>query len=389
MSPVDIRPDESVKPPSVKVFDGPKVLTELKIRDLVLPNRLWVAPMGQHSIPERTGVPGDWQLVHLGQYALGGAGLIFTEAAGVSEVGKLNLHGAGIWNDEQAAGWKRVNDFIHTQGSFAGIQLVHGGRKSSTYPSWGEEFEGKHTRSAAPGDGGWETVAPSAIAYPGMDLPRELTLEEIAETIRDFATSARRAVDAGFDVIEIHAGHGFLLHQFLSPLSNTRTDQYGGSLGNRVRFTNEIIAAVRVAIGPGVPIFVRYSATDWAPGGWTEDDNLYAVRSAISAGADLFDISSGGNVTAVGGISVYPGYQVGLARTVRETTGVLTAAVGVIVDGHQAEQILQSGAADAIFVGKQFLRDPYFPRHVAEQLRSNDGVRVPPQYGLAYGEGRW
>ncbi len=381
--------ENTVAAPSVKRFDGPRVLSELVIRDVVIPNRLWVAPMGQHSIERRDGVPVDWQLVHLGQYALGGAGLIFTEAAAISEVGKLNFHGAGIWNDEQARGWARVTSFLHQQHSLAGIQLVHGGRKSATYPSWGRQFDGRHAKSATIEDGGWETVGPSAIAYPGFSTPRELTTAEVEDLPAQYASAAKRAVDAGFDVIEIHAGHGFLLHQFLSPLSNQRTDGYGGSLDNRIRLLEEIIVAVRAGIGSGVPLFVRFSATDWAPGGWDESDTVRAVEKSVEAGADLFDISSGGNVPAVDGISVYPGYQVGLSKAVRDRTGVLTAAVGVIVDGHQAEQILQVGAADAIFVGKQFLRDPYFARHVAEQLKAVDSIFVPPQYEKAYGEERW
>lgn len=375
--------------PAVKTFDGPLVLSKLKIRDLEIPNRLWVAPMGQHSASLRDGKPTDWQLVHLGQYALGGAGLILTESVAVSEVGKLNLHGSGIWSDEQAEGWRRITSFIHEQKSRIGIQLVHGGRKSGTYPSWGEEFQNRHGRSASRDDGGWQTVAPSAIPYPGLDAPRALTAEEIRDIPRQFAEGARRAVQVGFDVVEIHAAHGFLLHQFLSPLSNHRTDEYGGSLEKRVRLLDEVIVAVRKAVGPRVPIFVRLSATDWAPDGWDEASTLRAVQSGAEAGADLFDISTGGNVPAVDNIPVYPGYQVQFSKRLREQADVLTATVGVIVDGLQAEQILRSDAADAVFVGRQFLRNAYFARHAAEQLRAIDNIFIPPQYGLAYRQERW
>ncbi len=374
---------------TVKAFNGPLVLSKIKIRDLEISNRLWVAPMGQHSATLRDGKPTDWQLVHLGQYAIGGAGLILTESVAVDEIGKLNLHGSGIWNNEQAEGWRRVTGFIHEQRSHIGIQLVHGGRKSGTYPSWGEEFQNRHGRSASKEDGGWQAVAPSSIAYPGLDTPRELTPEEVRDIPRQFGEGARRAVAVGFDVVEIHAAHGFLLHQFLSPLSNHRTDDYGGSLDNRIRLLKEVIIAVRAAVGPGVPVFVRLSATDWAPDGWDESSTLRAVEIGIEAGADLFDISAGGNVPAVESISVYPGYQVHFSKRIRDATGALTATVGVIVDGLQAEQILRSDAADAVFVGRQFLRNAYFARHAAEQLRAIDSIYIPPQYGLAYRQERW
>jgi 2,4-dienoyl-CoA reductase-like NADH-dependent reductase (Old Yellow Enzyme family) len=339
------------------------LFTPITIRNLSIRNRIWVSPLCQYSISERDGVPIDWQLVHLGSFARGGAGLVMTEATAVSPEGRISSADTGIWNDEQAQAWVRIVDFIHSQGAAAGIQLAHAGRKASVYPEWSSTLDG----TAPLDDGGWVTFGPSAVAFPGYGLPEALDDAGIEKVVADFVASARRSVDAGFDVLELHGAHGYLLHQFLSPLSNQRTDQYGGSLENRARLVLRIIREIRAEVGEETVLFVRFSGTDYAEGGWTVEETAIVAGWSKDAGADNFDISSGGNITGVR-IPVGPGYQVPFAEQVRDEASVSVNAVGMITDAHQAEQIVASGQADAVMIGREFMRDPNFPLHAAAAL---------------------
>ena len=345
----------------------------MELRGLALANRLWVAPMCQYSVEEQDGVPTDWHLVHLGALATGGTGLLLTEATAVSPEGRISPQDTGLWNDEQQAAFARIVDFAHGVGTPIGVQLAHAGRKGSTYRPWAE-----HHGSVPAEEGGWTAVAPSAIAYPGYAVPHELDGDEVAAVVRDFGAAARRAVAAGFDTVEIHAAHGYLLHQFLSPLSNTRSDAYGGSLEHRARLLLDVVRAVRAEVGERMPVLVRFSGTDWTPGGWTVEDTAVVAGWAREAGADLFDISSGGLVPAR--IPLGPGYQVPLAAAVRGA-GLPVAAVGLITEAEQAEQIVASGEADAVLVAREVLRNPRFPLLAAGQLGAE--VPWPPQYDRA------
>jgi len=350
------------------------LLEPIKLGELHLRNRIVVSPMCQYSSPG--GVPTDWHLVHLGSRAVGGAGLVFTEASSVSPEGRISPGDAGIWNDAQTQAWSRIVQFIRGQGAAAGMQLAHAGRKASTDAPWrgGGPLDAAH--------GGWTPVAPSAIAFDeGYPLPTALDAAGIAKVIADFRAASRRAYDAGFDVIEIHGAHGYLLHQFLSPLSNTRTDQYGGSLENRARLLREVIAAVRETWLAPKPLWVRLSATDWAEGGWDIDECVQLARVLREDGVDVIDVSSGGTVPHPK-IPTGPGYQVPFATRIRREAGIATATVGLITDAHQAENILQRGEADLIEMAREFLRDPYFPRHAAKELGAS--IRVPEQYERAW-----
>jgi len=343
--------------PTVSLFDP------ISLRGVTIRNRLWVAPMCQYSVDDRDGVPTDWHLVHLGSMAAGGAGLIVTEASAVSPEGRITDRDTGIWNDSHTAAWARIVDYLHRQGATAGIQLAHAGRKASTWPAWGTP-----ERGSVPADqGGWPALAPSAIAFPGYAEPVALDLAGIQTVIADFAAAARRAVTAGFDVLELHAAHGYLLHQFLSPLSNRRTDEFGGSLQNRARLLLRVVEAVRAEVGESVPLLVRFSATDYAVDGWTVDDTAVVAGWAAQAGADFFDVSSGGNVTGVQ-IPLAPGYQVPMARFVKDNAAVPVNAVGLITTAGQANEIVASGAADAVMLGREFLRDPHFALRAAHEL---------------------
>ncbi|MEY2849804.1 MAG: hypothetical protein RI885_2471 [Actinomycetota bacterium] len=345
------------------------------IRSVTFRNRLWVAPLCQYSVDLEDGVPTDWHLVHLGSFARGGAGLVMTEATGVSAVGRISAEDTGIYTDAQREAWARIVDFIHGQGAVAGIQLAHAGRKASVYREWGPD-DGTRPIDA----GGWQSVAPSPVAFDGYDAPVELTTEQIDDIVEEFADAASRSIEAGFDVVEVHAAHGYLLHQFLSPLSNVRTDQYGGSLGNRARMLLRVIRAVRTRVGDEVPVFVRFSATDWTDGGWDEEQTAIVAGWAHEAGADHFDISSGGN--ALASIPVGPGYQVPLAEYVRRSASVEVNAVGLITQAEQANDIIASGRADAVMIGRELMRDPHFPLRAAHQL----GVELdyfPKQYRRA------
>lgn len=354
----------------------PALFTPHTIRSVTFRNRVWVSPLCQYSVDAEDGVPTDWHLVHLGSFARGGAGLVMTEATAVSPVGRISAEDTGIWNDDQGRAWARIVGFIHSQGAVAGVQLAHAGRKASIHREWGPE---DGTRPIAAG--GWQTVAPSAVAFDGYDPPVALSSEGVSEIVAQFADAAKRSVEAGFDLVEIHAAHGYLLHQFLSPLSNLRNDRYGGSLENRARLLLETVSAVRAAVGEDVPVFVRFSATDWVDGGWDEDQTATVAGWARAAGADLFDVSSGGLVKAAR-IRVGPGYQVPFAEHIRNRADVEVNAVGLITDAAQANEIVESGRADAIMVGRAIMRDPHFPLRAVHEL----GAEVdywPAQYRRA------
>lgn len=336
------------------------LFSPLSIRSTTFPNRLWVSPMCMYSAVD--GVVQEWHHTHLAQFASGGAGLIVAEATSVTPDGRISPRDAGIWNDEQREAWAPIVKAIHDRGSLAGIQLAHAGRKASTWWPWAEQ------RGSVPeSEGGWQTVAPSPVAFEGFSEPAELDADGIERIVDGFRTAAQRALDAGFDVLELHGAHGYLLHQFLSPLSNTRGDEYGGPLENRARLLLRIVESVRDIAGAAVPIFVRISATDHADGGFTVDEAATVAEWAIAQGADLIDVSSGGLV-AHQQIDVHPGYQVPLAATVRQGGRIPVTAVGMITTATQAEQILVEGSADAIFIGREWLRDPHFALRAAHEL---------------------
>lgn len=335
---------------------------EIKIRNLTIPNRAWVSPMCQYSA--RDGLIGEWHQVHLKTFATGGAGLIFVEATGIVPEGRISIGCPGIWNDDLAQAFMPIIRFTHSMGSTIGIQLAHAGRKASTMLPWDDHLV------ASESEGGWQTVSASDLPFTGMPAPKALSTAEIAELVEDFAKAADRAVKVGFDVIEIHAAHGYLLHQFLSPLTNKRTDEYGGNLEGRMRFLLEVARSVRNAIPVGMPLFVRISATDWVEGGWDIDEAVLLCAELKKVGVDLIDVSSGGLVSnAV--IPVGPGYQVPFAETIRKKVGIMTSAVGVITDAHQAEEIIASGRADAVMLAREMLRNPRWAFAASEEL----GVR--------------
>ena len=346
----------------------------LTLRGTTFANRVFLAPMCQYSCEREDGVPTDWHLVHLGSHAIGGFGLIITEATAVSPEGRISPQDTGIWNAEQQQHWLRINDFLHAQGSATGVQLAHAGRKASTF----SPFVG--TGSVPIDQGGWDTVGPSAESFADYRVPRELTVAEIGGIVEDFRAAAVRADAAGFDVVEIHAAHGYLLHQFLSPLSNHRTDGYGGDFEGRTRLLREVVAGVRAAWPEEKPLFVRFSGTDWTDGGWSLDDTIRASALVAELGADLIDVSSGGNVHGAD-IPVGPGYQVPLARGVKQATGLPVGAVGLITDPIQAEQILSDGAADAVLLARAGLREPGWPQRAAHELGlPADKAPYRPQY---------
>jgi 2,4-dienoyl-CoA reductase-like NADH-dependent reductase (Old Yellow Enzyme family) len=333
---------------------------------ITLKNRIVVSPMSQYSSVD--GFAHDWHLVHLGTRAVGGAGLVFTEAAAVSPEGRISLHDLGLWDDAHVEMLARIVAFMKTQGALTGVQLAHSGRKGSVMRPW----EGG--RALAAEQGGWVPVAPSALPFgEGSPMPRALDDSGIRAAIASFAAAARRARQAGFDVIEIHAAHGYLLHEFLSPLSNQRGDAYGGSFDHRVRLLREVVAAVR-AEHRG-PLFVRISCTDYAENGWDLDQSIALARLLRSDGVDVIDCSSGGLIPKVR-IPVGPGYQVPFAAAIRAETGIATGAVGMITSAAQAEEILAAGHADLIFIGRELLRNPYLPL-------ASDAAPWPPQYQRA------
>ena len=350
------------------------LLTPFPVREVVFRNRIAVSPMCQYSSED--GFANDWHLVHLGSRATGGAALVMTEAAAVEARGRISPQDLGIWKDEHVEFLARIAAFVRQQGAVAGIQLAHAGRKASTRRPW----DGGGVAPEAVG--GWRPVAPSPVPFnPGEPVPAELSKAEIRGTVDSFVAAARRALRAGFQVAEIHAAHGYLVHQFLSPLSNQRTDEYGGGFENRIRLALEMAVAVRAVWPAGLPLFVRISATDWAPGGWDIDESVELARRLKVVGVDLIDCSSGGAVPHQK-IALGPGYQVPFAARIRKEAGVATGAVGMITTPQQAEEIVGSGQADMVLLAREFLRDPYFPLHAAKALGST--VEPPSQYLRAF-----
>jgi len=331
----------------------------LQIRDVLLRNRIVVSPMCQYSSTD--GFATDWHLVHLGSRAVGGAALVFTEATAVLPEGRISPQDLGLWKDEHIEMLSRITRFIHSQGAPAGIQLAHAGRKGSTARPWEGGKEIPESR------GGWIPVAPSNVRFAD-DYPKPIALDgrQIRATVQAFADAARRACDAGFDVIEIHSAHGYLLHEFLSPLSNFRFDSYGGSLENRTRIVREVVTAIRGVIPKGMPLFIRISATDWIEGGWDIEQSIALAGQLGPLGVDLVDCSSGGISPAANAkIPVAPNYQVPFAEEIRRETGTLTGAIGMITSISQADTILREGRADVILMAREFLREPYWPLHAA------------------------
>lgn len=347
-----------------------KLLSPIRIRDLEFRNRVFVSPMCQYSA--ENGIPNDWHFIHLGSRAVGGAGLVMTEATAVSPEGRISPADLGIWSSDHATAFRRIVGFIQSQGAIAGIQLAHAGRKASTKIPW--EGDGM----IAEDEGGWQTLAPSAVKFSdSYPLPREMSVSDL-KMIRDgFAEAARRSLEAGFQVAEIHMAHGYLLHEFLSPLSNHRKDGYGGELKNRMRFPLEVAKSVRDVWPSHLPLLVRISATDWAGGGWDLPQSIALAKELGRIGVDLIDCSSGGIVPGVN-IPLGPGYQVEFAESIRKEAGILTGAVGLITGAAQAEQIVAAGKADVVSLARELLRDPYFPLHAASIL--GDDPRYPVQY---------
>lgn len=352
------------------------LFSPLKIKSIELKNRIAVSPMCEYS-SEGDGFANDWHLVHLGSRAVGGAALVITEATAVSPEGRISNGDLGIYKDEHIDKLKHITGFIHAHGAVAGIQLAHAGRKGSHQLPW----EGG--AQILPGQpGGWQTVAPSAIAFTGNEHPPvELDIAGIEKVKANFKAAAARALKAGFKVIELHGAHGYLIHEFLSPLSNHRTDEYGGSFENRIRLLLEIIETVKEVWPEDYPLFLRISASDWTEGGWTIADSVALANIVKQYGIDLIDCSSGGNV-ATAKIPVGPGYQVPFAEAVRKS-GIMTGAVGIITEPLQADSIIQTGHADMVFIARELLRDPYFPLRAAHQLGHE--VKWPVQYE----RGKW
>jgi 2,4-dienoyl-CoA reductase-like NADH-dependent reductase (Old Yellow Enzyme family) len=351
------------------------LFSPLTLRSLTLRNRVGVSPMCQYSSED--GFATDWHLVHLGSFATGGAGLVLTEAAAVTPEGRISPHDLGIWDDAHIPMLRHITEFCRAQGAVMGIQLAHAGRKASTRRPW------EQPAGAVPvAEGGWDNVmAPSAMPFaPNYPVPHALSLDGIAQVIASFRAAAIRALAAGFQVVELHAAHGYLLHEFLSPLSNARTDQYGGSFENRTRLLLEVTDAVRVVWPDALPIMVRISATDWADGGWTVDESVQLAALLKARGVDLIDCSSGG-LAAHQQLTIGPGYQVPFARRIRAEAGVPTAAVGLITDAAQAEQIVADGSADLVLLARELLRNPRWPLMAAHTLGAS--TIWPPQYERA------
>ncbi|MGE0866366.1 MAG: NADH:flavin oxidoreductase/NADH oxidase [Vicinamibacterales bacterium] len=343
----------------------------LTIRSLTFANRVFVSPMCEYS--SEAGFANDWHLVHLGSRAVGGAGLVLTEATAVTPEGRISPQDLGIWQDEHVEFLARIARFIHEQGSVAGMQLAHAGRKASTYRPW------SGAGAVPEPEGGWtDVLAPSAVPFAGnYPMPQELTAAGIERITAAFVAAARRAHAAGFRVIELHAAHGYLLHEFLSPLSNHRQDHYGGSFENRTRLVREVVTAVRQAWPERLPLFVRISATDWVDGGWDIEQSIELARQVKPLGVDFIDCSSGGNA-AQAKIPIGPGYQAPFAERIRREAGILTGAVGLITEPAQADQIIATGQADAVLLARELLRDPYFPLRAARELGQD--VPWPAQY---------
>jgi 2,4-dienoyl-CoA reductase-like NADH-dependent reductase (Old Yellow Enzyme family) len=353
----------------------PLLFTPLTMRDVTLRNRIVVSPMCEYSSPN--GLATDWHMVHLGSRAVGGAGLVLTEATAVTADGRISSADLGIYLDDHVEPLARIFRFVEAHGAVPGMQLAHAGRKASTAEPW------KGGGPVAVEEGGWTPIwAPSAVPFRDeWQTPRAMSEGEIAGVVTAFATAARRLLAAGGKVAEIHAAHGYLLHEFLSPLSNLRDDRYGGSFDNRTRIVREVVDAVRAVWPERLPLFVRISATDWVDGGWTIEDSVALAVQLKDRGVDLIDCSSGGNA-ARASIPLGPGYQVPFAERIRRETGMMTGAVGLITEAVQAEAILAQGQADAIVMARELLRDPYWPLHAARTLGAP--VQPPVQYQRAF-----
>ncbi|HMG11329.1 MAG TPA: NADPH dehydrogenase NamA [Mucilaginibacter sp.] len=350
------------------------LFSPLKIKNIELKNRIAVSPMCEYSSED--GFANDWHLVHLGSKAVGGAGLIITEATAVSAEGRISFADLGIYHDEHIPKLKQITDFIHSHGTIAGVQLAHAGRKASHTEPWngGKQIPSDQKK-------GWKALAPSAIPFSeNEEAPLELDKAGIEKIKADFKAAAQRAIAAGFKVIELHGAHGYLLHEFLSPLSNKRKDEYGGSFENRIRLMLEVVAAVQEVWPSENPLFVRISATEWTEGGWTADDSVALAKTLKDKGVDLLDCSSGGNV-ANAKIPLKQGYQVEFAEKVKKESGILTGAVGLITTAFQANEIIQEGEADVVFLAREMLRDPHFPLRAAHELGHE--VNWPVQYERA------
>jgi 2,4-dienoyl-CoA reductase-like NADH-dependent reductase (Old Yellow Enzyme family) len=343
---------------------------ELQIRDVRLPHRIVVSPMCEYSSVD--GFPNEWHLVHLGSRAVGGAALVFTEAAAVTAEGRISPQDLGIWKDEHVDVFAPITRFMHEQGTVSGIQLAHAGRKASTVPPWDGVGPVPHAQ------GGWTPVGPSAIPFDeGYETPIELTPEQICGIVHSFAAAADRALAAGFRVVEIHAAHGYLLQEFLSPLSNRRTDRYGGTFENRIRLLCEVVSKTREVWPERLPLFVRISSTDWHEAGWTVDESVELARRGGPLGVDLIDCSSGGNAPNLK-VPLASGYQTPFSERVRREAGIATGAVGMITSAAQADHIITTGQADLVLIAREFLRDPYFPLRAARELGRT--VSWPKQY---------
>jgi 2,4-dienoyl-CoA reductase-like NADH-dependent reductase (Old Yellow Enzyme family) len=350
------------------------LFSSIKIKDIELKNRIVVSPMCEYSSLD--GFANDWHLVHLGSRAVGGAALIIAEATAVSPEGRITFADLGIWKDEHIEKLKQITAFIEQHGAVAGIQLAHAGRKASHAQPW---TGGKQISSSE--ENGWVAVAPSALPFAeGEEAPVALDKAGIAKVKNDFKAAAIRAVKAGFKVAELHGAHGYLFHQFFSPLSNQRTDEYGGSFENRIRLLLEVVETVQEVWPAGYPLFVRISATDWTPGGWDADDSVALAKILKDKGVDLIDTSTGGNVPHAK-IPLKPGYQVEFAERIKDEAGILTGAVGLITEAKQADDIIRSGQADVVLLARELLRDPYFPLRAAHQLGQE--VKWPEQYERA------
>ncbi len=347
------------------------LFSPLRLRELTIRNRVFVSPMCQYSSTD--GMPNNWHLVHLGSRAVGGAGLVMVEATAISPEGRISPADTGLWNDAQADAFRPITEFIRQAGAVPAIQLAHAGRKASTDAPW------RGGKPLGEDEGGWQPLGASPLAFdPQHPIPREMTAADLDRVVEDFVAATERAARAGFEVVEVHSAHGYLLHSFLSPLSNQRRDEYGGSFENRLRLLLRVVEAVRDAWPARWPVFVRISATDWVEGGWGLPQSIELARLLKARQVDLVDCSSGGNVPRAP-IPVRPGYQVEFAEAIRREAGIATGAVGMITEPEQAESIVAGGQADVVLLARPLLHNPYWPLHAAEAL----GIEVdwPPQYG--------
>jgi 2,4-dienoyl-CoA reductase-like NADH-dependent reductase (Old Yellow Enzyme family) len=351
-----------------------QLFTPFRLRGTELKNRIVVSPMCEYSAKD--GHPTHWHLVHLGSRAVGGAALVFTEATAVSAIGRISPQDTGIYMDSHVEAWRPIVEFLHEQGSLSGIQLAHAGRKASTDLPW------LGGAPIAPHDGGWKPVAPSALPFDdGYTVPKALSLVEIDQVVADFVAAAQRALQAGFQVVEIHSAHGYLLHEFLSPFSNQRNDEYGGSFENRIRLLLRVAKSVREVWPERQPVFVRISATDWKEDGWDLPQSIELARQLKGVGVDLVDVSSGGVIPGVR-IPLGPGYQVPFAEAIRREAGIATGTVGMILEAAQADTIISTGQADVVLLARELLRDPYWPRRAAQALGAK--IKPPVQYERAW-----